>query len=425
MPLRLSKSQVNAYVLHKQHLAPRSRGRDVASVVREVGPIRGRPAIIAYLSLWSRIEGFRREQLDWALYGERTVARFPCMHAQLYIMSSEDLPAYHRVTNAILQPGSKTLVDDLLAQAPARVGPDRLRRDQIVQRVLEVVSTRGPCTVAELSELLPALNTLIPHDPDDPESGHARLGARLIPALCAQGLLVRARPRGSWRSDLYAYASLSSWLPQTDLEDVTAEEALRHVVLAYVSAFGPVTVGDVSHWLGDVRRRQVVATLMALRGALTRLQIHGAPGEYFMLKDQVDDLLDYGRDERTACLLPPRDSYPMAYSRTSRFLSPQFRERTFDRAGDTLGTIWADGCVVGVWWLQTRDERIRARLFEPLDPEAMALVAEEAHRLARFLAFSSPDIGIGLYADEGGEGDRAPALDPLVHPWLERSSPRF
>ena len=393
--------------------------------MREVGPIRGRPAIIAYLSLWSRIEGFRREQLDRALYGERTVARFPCMHAQLYIMSSEDLPAYHRLTNAILQPGSKTLVDDLLAQAPAYGGPDRLRRDQIVKRVLEVVSTRGPCTVAELSELLPALNTLIPHDPYDPQSGHARLGTRLIPALCAQGLLVRARPRGSWRSDLYAYASLSSWLPQTDLEDVTAEEALRHVVLAYVSAFGPVTVGDVSHWLGDVKRRQVVATLMALRGALTRLQIHGAPGEYFMLKDQLDELLDYRRDERMACLLPPRDSYPMAYSRTSRFLSPQFRERTFDRAGDTLGTIWADGCVVGVWWLQTRDERIRARLFEPLDPEAMALVAEEAHGLARFLAFSSPDIGVGLYADEGGEGDKAPALDPLVHPWLERSSPRF
>ena len=108
------------------------------------------------------------------------------------------------------------------------------------------------------------------------------------------------------------------------------------------------------------------------------------------------------------CLQPQRDSYVMAYSRTSRFLPAQFRERVFDRAGEALGTIWVDGCAVGVWWLQIRDERIIARLFQSLDPEAMTLVAEEARRLGRFLGFSSHDIGIGLYPDDDAEEDGAP-----------------
>jgi len=399
MPLRLSKSQVNSYVLFKQHLVPRSRGRDVLTMVREVGPIRARPAITAYVSLWSRMAGFRREQLDSALYDQRTLTRFPCMHAQLYLVPSEDLPAYHQASNHVLRSGLEELAESLVAQA-TRMGEGSLRGDELVQRVLEVVSTRGPCTVSELSELLPPLNAPVIDDPGDPASGQVRLGARLIPALCAQGLLVRARPRGSWRSDLYTYASLSSWLPQIDLGDLDPRSALQRVVLAYVAAFGPVTVGDVSHWLGDVRRRQVVGALMALRGALTRLQITDAPGEHFMLKDQVDELLDCQPEERTVCLLPPRDSYVMAYSRASRLLPMAYGERVFDRAGEALGTIWVDGSAVGVWGLQIREERMLARLFEPVGPETMALVAEEARRLGQFLGFSSPDIGVGLYLDE-------------------------
>jgi len=416
MPLRLPKDRVNDYILHKQHLAPRSRSRDLLSVVRQVGPIRARPTIIAYVALWSRMAAFRLETLDSALYEERTLARFPCIHSQLHIMPSDELPAYFQTTSAGVLRGLDSFVDDLIAQVTLDTNQSRLDSGELVQRVLEVVSTRGPCTLSELSELLPTLNRLIPHDPEDPRSGCAKLGARLIPALCAQGLLIRARPRGSWRSELYTYASLSSWLPQVDLASLGPESALQCVVFNYVSAFGPVTVGDVSHWIGDLKRWQIVGALMALRRKLTRLEISGAPGQYFMLKDQVDELLDYSRDERTVCLLPPRDSYVMAYSRTSRFLPSEFRERVFDRAGEALGTIWVDGCAVGVWWLQIKEERILARLFEPLDPEAMVLVAEEAQRLGRFLGFSSQDIGIGLYPDDDAQEESTATTTSIGYP---------
>jgi len=411
MPLRLSAVQVNDYVLHRQHLTPASRGKSVLAVVRDIGPLRASPTITPYISLWSRMENFERQQLESALYQERTLVRVPCMKARLYIVPSADYPAYYQATKPFLQQGLKEL-DSLLSDVDPE-GSAPLHSEELAQRVLEIMSVWGTCTAAKLAELLPALNTQLLHDPEQPEQGHTTLGARLLPAMCAQGMLVRAQPRGSWRSDHYSYATLSSWLPTLDLNSVTEREALRQVILSYIAAFGPVTVGDILHWLGSIARRQVVATLMELSNQLARLQISGSQGDYFMLKDQVPELLDYERPgERIVGLLPPRDSYLTAYSDTSRFLEESYREHVFDRAGESFGTVWVDGYVVGIWWPQIKEERIVVRFFEPMDPEALALIAEESFRLGKFLEFSSIDLQMGSYfeGDIDAEGFPAPLL---------------
>jgi hypothetical protein len=417
MPLRLSAVQVNDYVLHRQHLTPASRGKSVLSVVRDIGPVRASPTITPYISLWSRIENFDRQQMEFALYQERSLVRVPCMDARLYIVPSSDYPAYYQATKPFLQHGLQDL-DSLLADMRLE-GSAPLYSGELAQRVLEVMSVWGSCPVAKLAELLPALNTQLLNDPEHPELGYATLGARLIPAMCAQGMLVRAQTRGSWRSDQYSYATSASWLPSFDLNGVTEREALWHVILSYVAAFGPVTVGDILHWLGGIARRQVVATLMDLSARLTRLQISGSQGDYFMLQEQVPQMLDYkGPAERVVSLLPPRDSYVMAYSDTSRFLVESYREHMFDRAGEPFGTAWVDGYVVGIWWPQIREERIVVRFFEPMDPEALALIAEEACRLGRFLEFSSLDLQIGPHSGEDldAEGSPAPLLQMNQRP---------
>lgn len=417
MPLRLSAVQVNDYVLHRQRLTPASRGKSVLAVVRDIGPLRASPTITPYISLWSRIENFERQQLESALYQERTLVRVPCMNARLYVVPSADYPAYYQATKPFLKQGLREL-DGLLSDASPK-GSVPLHSEDLAQRVLEIMSVWGACTLAKLTELLPTLSTQLPHDPEQPEQGYTTLGARLIPAMCAQGMLVRTQPRGSWRSDHYSYTPLSSWLPALDLNSVTEREALRQVILSYVTAFGPVTVGDILHWLGGIARHKVVAALMDLSSQLMRLQIAGSQGDYVMLREQVPKLLDYERPaERMVGLLPPRDSYVAAYSDTSRFLDESYREYVFDRAGEPLGTVWVDGCIVGLWWAQIKEERIMVRFFEPMDPEALALIAEEALRLGRFLEFASPDLQMGSYFEEDAnvEGSLVPPLQVNPQP---------
>jgi hypothetical protein len=148
---------------------------------------------------------------------------------------------------------------------------------------------------------------------------------------------------------------------------------------------------------------------MALSDRLVRLQIMGSQGEYFLLKEDLESLLGEVPAERSVCLLPPRDSYTMAYSDSGRFLPATHRERVYDRAGEALGTVWADGYVVGLWWLHLKEERISVRFFELADPETMALVGEEALRLGRFLEARALDIEIGSFAEDEWSEEGAPA----------------
>ncbi len=404
MPLRLPIEQVNQYILHKQCLGSASRDGDVLSVVKDVGPLRAAPTITPYLSLWARIEDFYREQLDDALYNSRELVRVPSMRARLYLLPSSRYAAYYQATKDSLVTGLKEFVHYLLPPGiESGLAQDILGAD-LVQRILEVLSTRGSCTVEELGEFLPALRSRIPYDSEQPELGSAELGTRLLPALCAQGLVIRAQPRGGWRSQLDTYAALSSWLPSLNIDGLDPEEALQEVVRWYVSTFGPVAISDIHQWIGGIPRHQVRASLMRLGGELMRVEISGSRFDHLMAADQVDGLLEYVPAGRRIAMLPAHDGLLTAYSDYSRWVPDVYRERVFDQVGDPLGTVWIDDRVAGTWGLQLKEERMVVRFFEPVDTEAMALVGEEARRLAKFLEFVALDLDLGVYSEEQDDG---------------------
>lgn len=392
MPIRFPIAKVNHYLFHKQHLTTSAQGRKLPFLARDIGPVGAARATVPYLSLWARMKDFRREELDEALYEERSLVRVPCMRGQLYLVPAEDYAAYYQVTRPFFQRGLEDLSNFFSrTEEDCEVEYD-LCDETLIQRVLEVISSQGAHTIAELTELLPVLSTRVYHDPEYPELGYSKLGTQLIPALCAQGILVRAKPRGGWRSQLYTYEALSAWLPGLDMEAFSAREALQHVVRVYIGAFGPATVGDISLWLGGYARRQVVGALMDLSDELTRVHIAKSQGVYFMYAKEVEALQSYTYEDHDVALLPPHDTFPTAYSDTSRFLSKRYRDRVFDRVGEPRGTVWLDGSIVGIWNPQPQGEHIQVRLFEPLPPNLVALVGEEARRLNRFLDYASFDI---------------------------------
>ena len=209
MPIRVPAERVRAYTFARQrlaqrpHLDPAQPGADVLSIVTDCGPVRASPVLGTYLSLWARADGFSRQALESALYRERTLVRIPCMHARLFMVPSADLPAYYQLSLPTLQEGLQGFVNGLLADARGGDGAPLPNPNALVPRILEILSSRSPSTVQEMAEFLPALDAPLCRDANGAGSTPSRLGQRLIPALCVQGLLVRAQTRGSWRSDLF------------------------------------------------------------------------------------------------------------------------------------------------------------------------------------------------------------------------------
>jgi hypothetical protein len=74
----------------------------------------------------------------------------------------------------------------------------------------------------------------------------------------------------------------------------------------------------------------------------------------------------------------------MGYRDRRRFLSPQHRDKVFDRSGNAMPTAWVSGQVVGVWG-QRQDGSVVYGLFEAIDEEERVLLENERDRLSNFL----------------------------------------
>lgn len=247
-PSSLKVSLVNAYLAHKQHLLPGSGLADVVQVARDIVALHATNPAGPYLALWARVPDFRRETLDDALYERHTLAKVLCMRVTLHVVPSDEVARIVRACGDQAEGrtppqfrGAGLLVQAGVCPAEAAEAmPESLRG-----WVLAVLAGQGPSMLAEISQRVPELKAEIHHDEGKAYAGEFSIGTRLMGEWCAQGVLVRARPRGTWRSSLHEYAAFTDWLPGVDPASVAPRDARAGLVRCYLAAFGPATPADV------------------------------------------------------------------------------------------------------------------------------------------------------------------------------------
>jgi uncharacterized protein YcaQ len=392
----LTVDSVNRLGLHKQHLMPEEPTNDVPQVVHDIVALHATGPLSPYLSLWSRMKGFTAEQLDRELYERRRLVRVTCMRATLHVVPSQRLPVFFQATKARQRRNLRQLGYLLVQSGLSREGQEEAAVMRLRDRIAEVVADRGASTVAELSERIPELRAKFHYAPDKPYGGQFSVGSQLVPWMCILGLLVRTRPRGSWRSNLYEYAPLAAWLPDVDLEAVTVQEAQVQLIRWYLAAFGPATVEDMAWWSG-LSKGQTRKALQALGDRTVEVTIQGLGAGYVMLNDDLQLLQETKPAKGPVInLLPSLDPYIMGYRDRTRFLEPERRQQVFDRAGNAIATVWVDGRVVGAW--QEQESGIELLVWEGVDSEAMAA---EGRRMARFLSGEDAEAVVKPYPPDG------------------------
>ena len=244
----LKASLVNGFLAHKQRLLANSHLANAVQVTRDIVALHATDPVGPYLSLWARTAGFRREVLEDALHERRELAKVLCMRDTLHIVPGDEIPFFFQAYASRRTPAERATLSALLVQAGMCMeGEAGTALEGLHRRVLDVLRARGPLTVRQISQAVPELEVKVGYALDKPYAGEFSIGSRLVPSMCAMGLLVRARPRGTWRSNLYEYAPLSAWLPGVDLDTVAPQEAQVWLVRRYLCAFGPAT-GDDIQW---------------------------------------------------------------------------------------------------------------------------------------------------------------------------------
>jgi hypothetical protein len=314
----LSLRALNRATLARQMLLARRKLAATQAVERLAG-LQAQAPNPPYIGLWSRLEGFRREQLTEALH-KRRIVRMSTMRSTLHLMTARDALAWRPLLEPVHQRG-------LLGNHKKAL--DGIDRAAVVAAGRALLAER-PHTSAELGQALGL-------------RWKGRETASLAGLIRNNVPLVHLPPAGTWNSHQSALLQpLGDWLGEAvDATPATQDDLL----LRYLAAFGPATLADAGAWSGLTGWKAVAERL--------RPQLRVFTGE------DGQELFDLPRAPRPDpdTPAPPRlvaewDNLLLSHADRSRVLSEAHRARVFTVNGIVRGTVLLDGFVAGVWKIE-------------------------------------------------------------------------
>jgi hypothetical protein len=347
----LTRGALSRATLARQMLLAREK----TTVVRAVERLAGLQAQLArppFIGLWSRVEGFRAEDLARAVHA-RKVVRATLMRGTLHLMTTKD----YRELRPALQP--------LLSEAFVAVLKERAKRVDLdgVTRTARACLDEQPRTFEDLRAVLgkawPGL--------DARALGYAvRMHLPLVQ--------VPADVRWGWPGAA-SFAVAESWIGKK----MGRGGGARALVLRYLGAFGPASVRDAQMWSG---MRSLADAFAELRPKLT--VFHDEKGR---------ELFDLPKAPRPPAatpapvrFLPDYDNLLLAHVDRTRVVADAHRRRLATKNLQVLATFLVDGFVAGSWKIERARSAAALVLtpFAPLSRKARSELTAEGTALLRF-----------------------------------------
>ena len=336
----LTLRELNRALLERQLLLGRRRLAAPGAIER-LCALQAQYSPSPYIALWSRITGFRKEQLTRALE-ERKVVKSTLFRITLHMTSARDYPYFA----AAWLPAAREMTPRLTIEKAAELSR-------------KVSAAAGKPVTHEQIESIAA------------EEMGGRWRVRTLAPL------LHVPPSGTWgfhgRPELLLMkAWLGGNLP-------TREEGARHLVRSYLAAFGPATQQDLLRFsgvrIGDLRPGLEQLELRAFRDERGRV-----------LLDLPRAPLPEGDVPAPVRFLPKWDSSLLAYAppERTRILPEKFRSTVIRKNGDVLPTVLVDGFVAASWNVDKK----RGLEIEPLrrlTKAERAEIDEEGERLVEFV----------------------------------------
>jgi len=318
-----SDRALNRATLQRQLLLDRSPLPVLDAVDHLVG-LQAQEPNDPYLGLWSRLDGFRPEDLGQLLM-DRKLVRIVVMRATVHLVTADDCLELRPLTQPVLDAELSRHRD----YAPPLRGVDL---DPVLAFARELVAERprsGKELRTVLGERFPGLDA-----------------AALAYACRCRMAMVQVPPRGVWgRSAQVTTTTAESWLGRP----LAAAPSIDRMVLRYFAAFGPASVADVRTWSRLTGLREVVDRL---RPELRTFRDERGR-ELFDLPDAPRPDEDQPAPTR---FLPTYDNVVLSHDDRRRFGVKADVQRLWAPALGPQGSVLHDGTLQGTWNLG-RDRR--------------------------------------------------------------------
>lgn len=339
----LDTRRLNRALLARQLLLERA-SVSLEEAVEQAGSLQVQYAPSAYVGLWTRVAGVRREAVTAALESGSLV-QGTLLRVTIHLVSRREYWRYALGVRAARRAWLLRVRNE---------GPEAAARHAAAADALRAALAGGPRSVRELGGLAEGF------------LGNAGLWVDLV----------RVPPSGTWerrRADRLALAE--TWVGPCD---ATEDEARAHLVRAYLRAFGPAPWRDIAAWAGipvaDVRRGAAGLDLVTHRDEAGRPLVD-LPGQPLPDPDTPAPVR----------FLPHWDALTLVHARRAGVVPEAHRARVYStRNPASLGTVLVDGRVAAGW--RFVEGRIDVEPFEELGRRERDAVEAERAALEAFSA---------------------------------------
>ncbi len=355
----LGRRALNRALLERQLLLRRA-SMPAETAIEHLVAMQAQEPFDPYTALWSRLEGFRADELAGLIEDRRAVRAVSMMRTTIHLLTARDWLALRPVLQSVQERGFFT-------GSPFGRQLAGLDIDEVVAAGLALLEEK-PRSGNEIGRLL---------QQRWPERDATSLGyaiRTLVP-------LVQVPPRGVWgKSGLPVLATAESWLGRS----VGSDPAPDAMILRYLAAFGPASVMDIQSWCWLTRLGPVVERL---RPRLRTFRDENGK-ELF---DVPDGPLPDPDTPAPPRFLPTYDNIVLSHRDRSRIVGDPKDWAVGGGQFDAIfsrGSILVDGFVHSGWRVERDGDRATLVVMpaRPLSPGDREAVADEALRLLAFLA---------------------------------------
>lgn len=367
---RVTDVERRARLARRHALAPAHRVADPESACAAVTVLHASEPASVHLATHARVDDLSIDEVDRALYEDRSLVKQLAMRRTLFVCPRDLLPA-------VWGSASARVAGFELARMAKDVEKAGMARDGaawVAQARREVLDTLASSpeglSAVEVRERVPMVDVKI-----SVSAGSVWGASRVLTHLGLTSDIVRGRSTSHWRLARYRWELMDRWLedPPPALEQAAGYQEL---VRRWLHSFGPGTEADLVWWLGATKGA-VRAALAALDAVEVSLE-DGSPA--YLLPDDLDQVEP---PDAWAALLPVLDPTVMGWKRRDFYLGDH-GPALFDRNGNAGTTAWVDGRAVGCW-VQDPAGGVRLHLLEQVTRRERALLEHEAERLTEWL----------------------------------------
>lgn len=360
----LTWNQVNAWRLAQHGLMPRLKREAFVEVASRLYGIHAQVMSAAELALGARTDGLTPQDVQTALWQDRSLVKTWAMRGTLHLLAADDVPL-HTAARTIDPLGwinfesygiSQKQREAFLEAVPEILGDEPMTREQLAAAVTERVG-------------LPVLGELI---------ASVGWGSPLKPSAFRGDLCF-----GPNQGKNVTFVNPKKWLRKW--EPVEPEAAFREIARRYLRAYGPLTPKHFARWWNEGRVNVAKKVFQQIEDELGTVDVEG--WQALALRSTVEPMQE-AAVSGVVRLLPLFDAYVLDIGRTGEPILPkQYWKQVFRQQGWTTAVVLVDGIIRGVWDYKTAGAQtaVKVELFDLPTKHIQKGIEAEAARLGAFL----------------------------------------